>query len=219
MLLDLGSPDSEYNFSVDYPNGFYSARMRSMNYPSNTYTIPVLLAPQAASDHSAPVVDIPEMIRVPVYTTKNLKLSDYITERSNFSIAIDPDISVDTNGNSVTNDDFTQAGGSGVTYSSGILSFGPFDTIGNRTAILTVTDEFNNTTNLALNIEIYTPTPQITATTGSGWVSGKLDETLSLEPVDLFRVRSGTGILRLTNSSMITDVAGLFGNGSYFTAS
>lgn len=81
-------------------------------------TTPILLAPQASSDRSPPIVDIPELIRIPVYTSKTYKLSDYITERNKYSVKVDPDISVDADGNGLTNDDFSSIGGSGVTLLS-----------------------------------------------------------------------------------------------------
>lgn len=73
---------------------------------------PMLLAPQASSDRGYPIVETPSSIRIPVYTSKSFKLSDYIIERSTYSVSADPDTTVDGNGNTIMDDDFSSSGGS-----------------------------------------------------------------------------------------------------------
>lgn len=107
MILNLGSISDVYNFNIDYPNGYYSARLRNLADDTSVHAGIVLFAPQASSDHSAPVIDIPDSIRIPVYTEKTLKLKDFITETNTYSVIVDPDITVDTNEDSIVDDDFS----------------------------------------------------------------------------------------------------------------
>lgn len=58
-----------------------------------------LLSPQAFLDKSAPVIDIPEKIRVPVYQQTSFDLKNFITDRSAYTVSIDPDITVDSDKN------------------------------------------------------------------------------------------------------------------------
>ncbi len=217
MLIYLGKQDTSYSFSIDYKNSFYSARIRSLDYPKGVSAWPILLAPQASSDRSAPVVDFPDSMRIPVYSVKTMKLSDYITERSNYTVLVDPDITTDADWNGVMNDDFSSNGGNDVMISSWTLVVWLFDVVGNRTAQIQVIDEFNNITESTIDIEIYAPVPQISTSTQSGWILWKIDEPIASEPVDVFRVRSGTPITRITKTSLITGNEGLFRGGSYFT--
>lgn len=64
------------------------------------------MSPQASLDNSPPVVDISQKIRIPVYQSKSLKLSDFITEMSSYTVLIDSDITVDSNGDGIYDNDF-----------------------------------------------------------------------------------------------------------------
>ncbi len=68
------------------------------------------MSPQAFLDKSAPVIDIPEKIRIPVYQQTAFDLKNFITDRSSYTVSIDPDIVVDSDKNGVFDDDFVQSG-------------------------------------------------------------------------------------------------------------
>ncbi len=70
----------------------------------------MLLSPQTTSDDGAPIVDLPSRIRLPIYSTKSYKISDILTDLSSASITIDSDLTTDTNGNGIFDDDFTTTG-------------------------------------------------------------------------------------------------------------
>ena len=89
------------------------------------------------------------------------------------------------------------------------MIFGPYDTLDPRSMMVEVMDEFGNTTFHPVLIEVYTPIPTILSY-GSGSFSGNLDEVLSNEPVDAFRIRPGSPLSRITESSLLTSESGLF---------
>ncbi len=57
--LSLGRISDAYSMSFPFPNGFYSARLRSLTDDRVIRAGVTLLAPQAALDHSSPVIDLP----------------------------------------------------------------------------------------------------------------------------------------------------------------
>ncbi len=85
----------------------------------------MLLAPQAASDNGAPILDIPSRLRLPIYSTKKYSIADILTDQSAVIMTIDGDTSTDDNGNGIFEDDFTTSG-NGFSITSQDLSFGPF---------------------------------------------------------------------------------------------
>jgi hypothetical protein len=58
-----------------------------------------MFTPQASSDTSAPDLDIRDIIRVPVYQSRDIPLQSIITETNPYTLKVDPDISQDTDGN------------------------------------------------------------------------------------------------------------------------
>lgn len=84
-----------------YQNGLYSARLTtlSLKNPDSIGAGITLLAPLASLDNSAPVVDIPSKIQIPVYQSQTFALKDIISDMSPTNISIDPDTSVDEDGN------------------------------------------------------------------------------------------------------------------------
>lgn len=75
---------------------------------------------------------------------------------------------------------------------------------------LEVRDSFGNITNIPLTIEVYAPTPSITTYASGLSLTGVLDERIAKEPVDLFRVRPGGGITRITSSPTRTVDSGQY---------
>lgn len=70
----------------------------------------ILFSPQASSDDGAPVIDLPTRIRLPIYSTKTYKISDILTDLSDVTLAIDGNLTVDTNNNGIPDDDFGLSG-------------------------------------------------------------------------------------------------------------
>ena len=70
------------------------------------------------------------------------------------------------------------------------LSIGSFDTLFTKKITLFTKDGNGNLSSKDLTLTIYPPVPNIESITGS-IISGRLDETLGNEPVDIFRLRNG----------------------------
>lgn len=95
-----------YSLRIPYPNGYYFPRITNLNTRQSTIAGEILFAPTASSDVSPPLVTIDSEIRVPVYQQRGILLRDIITEMSNYTVSVDPDLTRDTDGNGVYNDDF-----------------------------------------------------------------------------------------------------------------
>lgn len=92
---------------MDYPNGYYHAKIHNLDTRESVYAGESLLTPQLSSDTSAPDIDLRDTIRVPVYQTRSILLRDVITDTNDYRLTIDPDATQDTNGNGIYDDDFT----------------------------------------------------------------------------------------------------------------
>jgi hypothetical protein len=108
-IVPLGLPAESYTAHVSVPDGFYSARLRSLTDDQMIRAGVTLIAPQASLDRSPPVVDIAGRERIPVYQTRSKPLSDIITEMSSYTLTIDPDTTIDSDGNGIFDDDFSSS--------------------------------------------------------------------------------------------------------------
>lgn len=70
------------------------------------------------------------------------------------------------------------------------MNIGPFDTLFTRKMRLFAVDTNGNTSSKDIALIVYAPIPEIRSTSGS-IISGKLNEELMGEPIDLFRFRNG----------------------------
>lgn len=93
-----------------------------------------------------------------------------ITETSSYSIEIDADITVDSDGNGIYDDDFASQG-TGFLLSNSTLTFGPFDTLGSRFMNMRVTDLYGNSTLGILQLDVYAPIPQIRSVSSLGFLT------------------------------------------------
>ena len=82
MSYDLGNPALRYEVSIPYANGYYYARLQNLTKNKSDRAGVILLAPQASSDDGAPIVDLPSRIRLPIYSTREYKTSDILTDLS-----------------------------------------------------------------------------------------------------------------------------------------
>lgn len=58
MMQSLGKLAKKYSVGIDYPDGYYYARITSLSDLNKRRSNVILLAPQSASDKSAPVVSL-----------------------------------------------------------------------------------------------------------------------------------------------------------------
>jgi hypothetical protein len=204
----VGRQNDLYSVSIDYPNGYYSARLQSLRSDAAVHAGITLLAPLAALDRSAPVIDIDNQ-RIPVYQTRDILLEDAVTETNPFILRIDGDIALDTDGNGVYEDDYGSTA-SGVSIDADSIMFGPYETLGSYAMNLSAEDIYGNISDSPLGIEVYAPVPQIENVSASGRLIGSLDEAIANEPVHILRVRPGEGIRLIETSPLMTDNEGSF---------
>jgi hypothetical protein len=103
-LISLPVRSDRYTVGFPYENGYYSARLSA--FGSDVHAGTTLLAPQASLDHSAPIVDLDDAIKIPVYQSHSLIFSDFITDVSPYTVKIDDDITKDTNNDGIYDNDF-----------------------------------------------------------------------------------------------------------------
>jgi hypothetical protein len=115
-----------------------------------------LLAPQASSDDGSPIVDLPSRIRLPIYSTREYKITDILTA----NITIDNDLTTDSNNDSISDNDFAVSG-TGFEITTQSLKFGKFTVPGKYNMTLRAVDDMGNTTVMPLIVEAYTLVPQI----------------------------------------------------------
>ena len=123
-----------------------------------------LLAPQATSDDGEPIIDIPTDIRIPIYTTRSYLIDDILTDISSATLQIDGDPLRDTDGNSISDDDFVSSG-SGFAITSRDIVFGSFAVPGRYPMMIQARDAIGNTTTLPITVTAYIPVPQIQSVT------------------------------------------------------
>ncbi len=175
----------------------------------------ILFSPQVSSDDGAPLIDLPTRIRLPIYSTKSYKISDILTDLSNATLAIDSDLTIDTNGNGIPDDDFG-TNSSKFTLTPFDLVLGKFTTPGIYNMSLKATDDMGNTTVMPLQIEAYVLIPQIQIVTPTENILGSINEVLNTIPVHFFRIRSGEVPVLLDQNATNTDILGKFTTSSFF---
>lgn len=106
----VSSVTGDYDVTVGYPNGVYSARIFNKNSQDTTLAGESLLVAQASSDTSSPEWNLTDTFRIPVYQVQTYALDDLITETSEYSVRVDPDETQDSNGNGIYDDDFVTSG-------------------------------------------------------------------------------------------------------------
>ncbi len=138
----------------------YSAQLRALSNDETTVSDVILFSPQISGDSSAPIIDIPEVIRVPVYASKTIDLSEYISEMNSYDIVFDENVALDENGNGIPDDDFIK-NGSKISLQNKTLNVNIHTSLDTYQSLFRVTDEMGNTAFKLVQIEIYPPVPQI----------------------------------------------------------
>lgn len=206
MSYDLGNPALRYEVSIPYANGYYYARLQNLTKNKSDRAGVILLAPQASSDDGAPIVDLPSRIRLPIYSTREYKTSDILTDLSSASMSIDNDLTIDSNNDGISDNDFATSG-TGFEITAQALKFGKFPTPGKYNMMLRAIDDMGNTTVMPLIIEAYALIPQIQSVTSTGTILGNINEVVSDTPVHFFRVRPGEGPTMLSRLATFTSVS------------
>jgi hypothetical protein len=203
-LKNVWSPNDEYNFEINYPNGFYSARLYSITDSEAIRAWVTLLAPQISSDKSSPEIDLADTVKIPVYSMKQMPLKDIITESTHYTIMLDQDIDQDENHDGILDNDFMTFG-TGFNISSSSLDFGPYNTLSKHHMKLRVTDEEWNFSEHDFTLEVYSPIPTIQSFTSSGMLQWGIDESIINEPINFFRVRHGSDIIKINSIPVLTE--------------
>ncbi len=215
MLRSLGERADSYSTTITYPNGNYSARLTRLD-PNRTLTDVILLSPQMSADSGAPIIDFPDTIRVPVYAQKTYNLHDFISEMHTFNVMIDGDIRVDDNKNGIADDDFSLSS-TWMKIEGDNLIILPHESLDTTNFIMRVRDEVWNTSYKVIKLEIYSPIPEITNVTSTGWTMWQISETINEEPIHIFRARQWSDITMISPDPLFTHSGWNFMSGSYFT--
>lgn len=109
QTIAIGNHSDDMSITFSYPDGYYSARLYALSDSDATHAGITLIAPLASLDRSRPVLDL-DRVRIPVYQEKKYLLRDLISETSQYAFSIDPDTTVDTSGNGIYEDDYTESG-------------------------------------------------------------------------------------------------------------
>jgi hypothetical protein len=216
--ISLGKKADRYTVYFPFQNGYYSARLHSTMSDTLVRAGVTLLAPMASLDRSAPVVNLPGSVRVPLSQVSIQPLTDIITDMSPYTLTIDPDITLDSDKNGIYEDDFASSAPS-MSVTKDTLTVGPYDTLGTRMMNMEVRDLYGNMTIAPLEIEVYAPIPQIQNVTSTGVLMGLIEPRIDLQKVDIFRARERDGIDRLSIPTATTDNEGLYSMRGLFGSS
>jgi len=193
----LGTKAEQYAVSLSAPNDWYYSKLSSFQNDINSTILSLnLISPQKQADKEGPLITYGDKIRIPVYQKQTINLKSYIDDISGIdSIWIDADLTKDTDGDGdIKNDKDSLDSNSSYGIKKGDtvydLSIGSFDTLFTKKITLFTKDGNGNLSSKDLTLTIYPPVPNIESITGS-IISGRLDETLGNEPVDIFRLRNG----------------------------
>jgi len=198
-LYDLWNESDWYVVRTQILNDFYYAKIRSFNKDKlSTYSNQILLSPQKESDTSAP--ELSEFdIKIPVYQIITKDITEYIYENWNINtiknIFIDFDLKTDTDWDwNILNDkDFAldNVGTWIIIKKIGnkvSLELWKFDELVNKDIRFYIIDQNDNIWYKDIKFEVYSPIPNIETISGN-IINWKLDEPLTDEPVNLYRVR------------------------------
>jgi hypothetical protein len=187
----LSIPDRLGSVPVSFPleNGYYTTRI----YPIGTTvrTGPAIFAPADIYDVTPPDISLSADIRIPVYTTTDISLRDYISDDSPYILLWDMQPAVDTDGDGRTDNDWAstysgQVAPLGTPYT---LRFGPFDTVEKKKVRMMAIDDRGYSSTADVVLDIYAPVPTLDTATLSGYISGSIPQDTAGEPIHIVRTR------------------------------
>lgn len=207
QMYNLWEKADEYLVNVNTPNDYYYAKIHTFkDNEFSTLSNQILLSPQFEADRTAPDITLGQAIKVPVYQEKTIDFTEYIYEESwikgikDFYFDFDLTVDSDNDGDKTNDRDNVQTH---ITKNQTQLSvkFGTYQSIIKKKIGINVVDTNENRSYKAVDFEVYSPTPFIQL---QEWnrVEGMLNETLSNEPVNLYRYRGGI-ISKLADDSWV----------------
>jgi len=217
-LYDLWSDEEEHLIRLKVENDFYYAKIHAFrDEVLGTYSQQILLSPQTQADTEPPQIGVDQKIRVPVYQKKVFDFTPYIYEDSGIEnisdVRIDFDLWVDSDGDGDLRNDADIENITILQTPTTIQAeFGKYEELFEKQIRVSLTDENGNIGYQDVGFEVYSPAPQI-QDYQNDTISWVIDETLTDEPVRIYRVR-WWAIKKLENTEG-SDVVDTFVGGSY----
>ena len=193
-IYDLWYETADHYIRVQAENDFYYSKLSSFkNNIESTLSRQIVLAPQVEADNNPPEISWLDIIRVPVYQTSIVDLTNYIYEdlwvKNIDEVQVDIDISTDSDGNGNTKDDNDSSLVSVIQNPLSIkLEIWEFDELFKRDIRIMLTDKNWNQWYKDIPLEVYSPTPEIQSFR-DGMIEWWINENLTDEPVRLYRYR------------------------------
>jgi len=215
FVMDALSDPLQANLSFEIENGSYVSRVRSLN-PNGivgTLSSAVLLSPQVCADSAAPfpIVDVPgglgssSQVDIPIFSTTTLSATaSFDRDSAIVSAYWDEDASIDVDGDGEANNDIDARGLLG--------EIGPYDSLGERTVTLWITDAVGNEASTTVQVNVYLPSLELTEASSTA-VLGTSKPLSPNFPYTLVRSRDGAvtelGGSRLTTEDGLIDAKDL----------
>ncbi len=179
---------------VETPNDFYYAQAYSFDSGVvSTLSNQILFAPQVESDTTGPDINLGQKIRIPVYQTREIDMTEAIYENGwteNISdIWVDFDLQTDSdNDGNAFNDRDTENIEVSKSLNNISITFGPYEELFSRRILISAEDKNGNIGSREVTFEVYAPQPEID-TVADGVIRWSLDEELVGEPIRIYRYR------------------------------
>jgi len=194
-IYDLWERQSDSHIvRIETPNDFYYAKAYSFDASTvSTESQQILFAPQVESDRSAPDINLRQAIRIPVYQTREIDMTEAIYENgwieniSDIWVDLDLQVDSDNDGNAI-NDRDTDKISIKKTLNEISITFGPYEELFTKRIRISAEDNNGNVWSREVGFEVYTPQPEIDEFI-DGTVRGTLDEELEWEPIRIYRYR------------------------------
>ena len=181
---------------IEQPNDFYYATISSFDQSiAWTHSQQILFSPQLQADKNAPDISLSKPIRVPVYQTKTIDMTEYVYEdggvKNIADIWVDFDLTFDSDedGNTLNDRDIDKIEIE-KTLNTLDISFGPYEELFTKNIRISVEDKNGNIGQRNVGFEVYAPQPQIDSIL-DGTIAWSLDEQLIWEPIRIYRYRWG----------------------------
>lgn len=221
-LYDLWNYSDDYLVRTKVPNDFYYSKISWFKSSIfSTTSNQSIFSPQLKADNLAPELDLDSWIKVPVYISKEINLTDNVSENwwiSNLKeVYIDSNLQLDSDSDwDATNDkdnlisDWKNKANIEVLLSNISLKLKilAFDNIFTKNIRIYLVDKNNNIWYKDVSLQVYAPIPEIKSDS-SNTIIWTIWENLLNEKIDLYRLRGGS-LKRLTKDSIMTDSEGNF---------
>ncbi|PID87581.1 hypothetical protein CSB07_00690 [Candidatus Gracilibacteria bacterium] len=206
-LYDLSNISSEYLFSLSRKNDYFYAKVYGFKEGLvGIGTSTILSAPQLKSDKNKPDISL-DSLKVPVYQVKKIDITDKVFEDSSINsikkVYFDFDLELDSDGdgNPKNDDDTLRVSELSVSLEDEkiIVSAGDFTELISKKIGIFVEDENGNVGFSEVDFQVYAPKVDI-KDFDFDVISGKIDEDLENEPINIYRYRGGN-LVKILDSS------------------